>query len=160
MHFTCAEARKNYGGVAILYNMEQLPSKLIEEVKREEDDESADSEDNDETIICGIGQGTPEDEDLDKEGRVIAKVFADFVLVSVYTPHSGVGDLKRLDYRVERWDRAFEAYIERLKESTGKPIVVCGDLNIIRHDQDIYNAKAKFKEGRPGLTERERTSFE
>ena len=79
-------------------------------------------------------------------------------MVSVYTPHSGVGDLKRLDYRVERWDRAFEAHINRLKKQTGKPVVVCGDLNIIRRDQDIYNPKSKT--GRPGTTDRERDSFE
>ena len=99
-----------------------------------------------------------EDEDLDAEGRIISKIFSSFVLVSVYTPHSGVGELKRLEYRVKRWDRAFEAYINRLKDQTGKPVIICGDLNIIRHDQDIYNPKTKV--GRPGTTDRERDSFE
>jgi len=116
--------------------------------------------DSDESVICGIADPhKPDDEyELDREGRVIAKVFSDFVLVSVYTPHSGVGDLKRLDYRVERWDRAFEAYIERLKAKTGKRVVICGDLNIIRNDVDIYNPKTKG--GRPGTTDLERNSFE
>jgi exodeoxyribonuclease III len=40
-----------------------------------------------------------------EEGRMVTLEFASFVLVSVYTPHSGVGDLKRLDYRVDTWDR-------------------------------------------------------
>lgn len=117
MHFACADNRKNYSGVAILYNKEKLSPELLEEVKHEEDEVGDDGAlvtigaDTDETVICGIGQGEPADEDLDREGRVMAKVFADFVLVSVYTPHSGVGDLKRLEYRVERWDRAFEIYI-------------------------------------------------
>jgi exodeoxyribonuclease-3 len=35
-------------------------------------------------------------------------------------------------------------------------LIICGDLNIIRHDSDIYVKK----EGRPGLTDRERESFE
>lgn len=73
-----------------------------------------DSDDCDETVIKGLST-CDEDKDLDNEGRLIAKVFPHFVMVSVYTPHSGVGDLKRLDYRVERWDRAFEAYINRIK---------------------------------------------
>ena len=128
-----------------------------------------DADDGDSSVIRGIteqaekaddqeNENENENEDLDSEGRVIAKVFPDFVLVSVYTPHSGVGDLKRLQYRVERWDRAFEAYINRLKQQTGKPVIVCGDLNIIRHDQDIYNPKSK--KGRPGTTDLERDSFE
>lgn len=96
--------------------------------------------------------------DCDNEGRLLACEFEKIILISVYTPHSGVGELKRLEFRVETWDRAFQAYIEQLN-SNGKPVVVCGDLNIIRHDADIYNTKW-VKEGRPGLTERERASFE
>jgi len=30
MHFACCSTRKNYGGVAILYNQQRLASKLIE----------------------------------------------------------------------------------------------------------------------------------
>ena len=52
----------------------------------------------------------PFDESL-KEGRMIALEFEKFVLVAVYTPHSGVGELKRLSYRVEQWDREFEKYL-------------------------------------------------
>lgn len=95
----------------------------------------------------------------DEEGRVTACEFDDFVLVSCYTPHSGVGELKRLDYRVETWDRAFSKYIQQLKTSYRKDVVICGDLNVIRHNSDIYNPKW-VKEGRPGLTDRERDSFE
>ena len=78
--------------------------------------------------------------------------------MSVYAPNAGVKGAKRLTYRVKIWDRAFEAYIKRLKEKTGKPVIVCGDLNIIRHDSDIYNPKTKG--GRPGTTDLERDSFE
>ena len=38
---------------------------------------------------------------LDVEGRVLTCEFERLILVSVYTPHSGVGELKRLDYRVK-----------------------------------------------------------
>lgn len=157
MHFACATSRRNYGGVAILYNLEE---EIEESKEMEEEEKGADTdpeEDHDLSVIKGVSN-CEEEEDLDIEGRIIAKVFKHFVLVSVYTPHSGVGDLKRLDYRVDRWDRAFEAYLNRLKTQTGKPVVVCGDLNIIRRDQDIYNPKSKT--GRPGTTDKERDSFE
>ena len=42
---------------------------------------------------------------------MIVLEFKKFILVAVYTPHSGVGDLKRLTYRVEQWDRGFEKYL-------------------------------------------------
>ena len=58
----------------------------------------------------GVCEGL-DDEELDSEGRLLAKEFKDFVLVSCYTPHSGVGGLKRLEYRVDRWDRAFESHL-------------------------------------------------
>jgi exonuclease III len=50
-------------------------------------------------------------EELDSEGRVLTLEFDAFTLVSVYTPHSGVGELKRLEFRVNVWDRAFEQFL-------------------------------------------------
>jgi exodeoxyribonuclease-3 len=110
-----------------------------------------------------VGNGIKADlidpmEESKSEGRMVTLEFDRFILVSVYTPHSGVGELKRLEYRVETWDRQFQQYLIDLKKRC-KPIVVCGDLNVIRHDSDIYNP-AWVKEGRPGLTDRERKSFE
>ena len=94
-------------------------------MEEEGEERGEDVDDGDSSVIRGITEQVEKaddqeneneyEDDLDTEGRVIAKVFPDFVLVSVYTPHSGVGDLKRLQFRVERWDRAFEAYINRLK---------------------------------------------
>ena len=49
-------------------------------------------------------------EEHDKEGRVIALEYADFVLVNVYVPNSG-SDLRRLDYRQE-WDKSFLAFLK------------------------------------------------
>ena len=48
----------------------------------------------------------------DKEGRVITAEFADFYLVTVYTPNSQRG-LARLDYRMQ-WEVVFREYLERL----------------------------------------------
>jgi len=81
--------KKNYSGVAILYDKNYIGKA--------------------QKVTVGIGNS-----ELDEEGRCVTVEFADFNLISVYTPHSGVGDLKRLDFRVKIWDRAFEQYINDL----------------------------------------------
>lgn len=46
----------------------------------------------------------------DQEGRVVTAEFKDFVVVSVYVPNSG-DNCKRLDYRVQQWDKDFHDYL-------------------------------------------------
>ena len=75
-----------------------------EEVKL--DDQEADEEDDGFKIIEGMGK-----EENDTEGRLLTCILPKFTLIACYTPHSGVGELKRLNYRVEEWDRAFEEHI-------------------------------------------------
>ena len=53
-------------------------------------------------------------EEHDREGRVITLEYADFFLVTVYTPNSR-NELKRLDYRMQ-WEDDFLAYIKSLDE--------------------------------------------
>ena len=69
----------------------------------------------------------------DKEGRVITAEFADFYLVTVYTPNSQRG-LARLDYRMQ-WEVVFCEYLERLDAQ--KPVIVCGDLNVAAEEIDL-----------------------
>ena len=59
--------------------------------------------------------------------------------------------LRRLEYRVGKWDRDLAAYLKTLRER--KPIVVCGDLNCAHHEIDIHSPKTNlcvclFKGGR------------
>ena len=56
-----------------------------------------------------------QDNGIDVEGRVITLEFKDYFLVHVYTPNSGQ-ELKRLDYRVNIWDKAFRKYLKRLNK--------------------------------------------
>lgn len=79
-------------------------------------------------------------EEHDQEGRVITAEFADFFLVTVYTPNSGDG-LKRLEYRT-RWDKEFLNYILNLESR--KPVVVCGDLNVCHRPIDIARPQANY----------------
>jgi len=43
-------------------------------------------------------------------------------------PNSGFKTLRRLDYRVKRWDVDFRKYLKQLEEK-GKPVVIAGDFN-------------------------------
>lgn len=90
----------------------------------------------------------------DDEGRVITLQYEKFYLVSCYTPNAGE-KLKRLDYRVNEWDKEFFKYMNTLKEK--KDIILCGDLNVAYQDIDIYDTKGKNKTA--GFTKEERNSF-
>jgi exodeoxyribonuclease III len=90
----------------------------------------------------------------DLEGRVITLEFENYFLLHVYTPNSGQA-LQRLDYRTKEWDVDFRKYIKDLQKK--KNIVVCGDLNVVNLDIDIYNTKGKSKAA--GFTPQERNSF-
>ncbi|MBT7953218.1 MAG: exodeoxyribonuclease III [Gammaproteobacteria bacterium] len=76
----------------------------------------------------------------DQEGRVIAAEFADYFLVTVYTPNSG-SELKRLAYR-QTWDADFLKYMKKLEKQ--KPVIVCGDLNVAHKDIDLARPKPNY----------------
>ena len=92
-------------------------------------------------------------EEHDQEGRVITLEFAEFYLVTVYTPNSQ-SELARLDYRM-RWEDAFLSYLKGLEEK--KPIVFCGDLNVAHKEIDLKNPKTNRKNA--GFTDEERGKF-
>ena len=102
------------------------------------------------SIINGI-----ENEELDKEGRVITLEFKNFYLVNVYTPNSG-HELKRLKYRINQWDVAFRKYITKL--GTKKTVIIAGDLNVAHKEIDIHNPQGNKRNA--GFTDEERTSFD
>ena len=100
------------------------------------------------SVAYGIGI-----EEHDQEGRVIPLEFAEFYLVTVYTPNSQ-SELARLDYRM-RWEDAFLSYLKGLEEK--KPIVFCGDLNVAHKEIDLKNPKTNRKNA--GFTDEERGKF-
>ena len=100
------------------------------------------------SVAYGIGI-----EEHDQEGRVITLEFAEFYLVTVYTPNSQ-SELARLDYRM-RWEDAFLSYLKGLEEK--KPIVFCGDLNVAHKEIDLKNPKTNRKDA--GFTDEERGKF-
>ena len=100
------------------------------------------------SVAYGIGI-----EEHDQEGRVITLEFAEFYLVTVYTPNSQ-SELARLDYRM-RWEDAFLSYLKGLEEK--KPIVFCGDLNVAHKEIDLKNPKTNRKNA--GFTDEKRGKF-
>lgn len=94
-------------------------------------------------------------EEHDQEGRVITLEFDKYYFVTVYTPNSQ-NELARLAYRM-RWEEDFLNYINRLDRETGKPVIVCGDLNVAASPIDLKNPKANEKSA--GYTIQEREAF-
>ncbi len=92
-------------------------------------------------------------EEHDHEGRVITMEMPDFYLVTVYTPNSQDG-LRRLEYRM-KWEDDFLAYLKRL--DAGKPVIVCGDMNVAHEEIDIKNPKTNRRNA--GFTDEEREKF-
>ncbi len=90
----------------------------------------------------------------DTEGRVLTAEFADYFVVTVYTPNSQRG-LARLDYRQNQWDKDFLKFLRRLEKR--KPVVFCGDLNVSHQDIDLANPKSNRKNA--GFTDEERLGF-
>lgn len=92
---------------------------------------------------------------IDFEGRVCVLKTDRFNLINVYTPNSGK-DLVRLKYRVNEWDPFFAKDV--IKEHTDKHLIVVGDLNVARTENDIANPKSNLRSA--GFTIEERDSFE
>lgn len=148
--YNCSTARKGYSGVAIFTKYKPI------------------------SVKYGIGH-----KNHDSEGRVITMEFDDFYIVSTYIPNAGEG-LKRLDYRVNSWDKSFQNYLISLKDGTDntqktyneevhfndlknnkgkriKHVIWIGDVNVAPKEIDIHNPKSNLRS--PGFTIEERTSF-
>jgi exodeoxyribonuclease-3 len=93
--------------------------------------------------------------DSAEEGRVITAEFAEFHVVTVYTPNAK-DDLSRLNLRHKHWDPAFLAYCRELERT--KPVILCGDLNVAHTELDLANPKPN--RGKKGFTDEERKGFQ
>lgn len=80
----------------------------------------------------------------DTEGRVITIELASVFVVGVYVPNSQA-NFSRREYRLE-WDKNFHRHIEELMWE--KPVIICGDFNLVRSELDFYeeNEREKFKQ--------------
>lgn len=92
-------------------------------------------------------------EEHDNEGRLITLEYADFYLLTVYTPNSQ-SELKRLPYRMS-WEEAFLQYVKSLDNE--KSVIFCGDLNVAHEEIDLKNPKTNRKNA--GFSDEERAKF-
>lgn len=136
-HFFSA-VKKGYSGTAIL--SKQAPLQYVDGFPAD--------------IIKQFGVTGDTYGDPNAEGRVIAAEFAQFWVVTVYTPNSK-DDLSRLQLRYKHWDPAFLAYIQQLEQT--KPVLFCGDLNVAHQEIDLANPKPNI--GKHGFTNEERERF-
>ncbi len=101
--------------------------------------------------------------DANDEGRVITTEYEDFFLANVYTPNAKP-DLSRLTLRSTQWDPAFLAHCKALEKNGsmgsphGKPVIICGDLNVAHTPEDLSNPEAN--EGDHGFTTEERAGID
>ncbi|MEG2096718.1 MAG: exodeoxyribonuclease III [Pseudoflavonifractor sp.] len=96
-------------------------------------------------VTYGIGSAQH-----DSEGRAITAEFADFYLVTCYTPNAQ-RELTRLPFRMV-WEDELRVYLKGLEAK--KPVVLCGDLNVAHAEIDLKNAKSN--RGNAGFTDEER----
>ncbi len=101
-------------------------------------------------VFPGLGMA-----EHDTEGRVLTAEFADYFVVTVYTPNAQ-RELTRLDYRENQWDKDFLKFVRKLEKK--KPVVFCGDLNVSHQEIDLANPGPN--RGHAGFTDEERQGFE
>lgn len=101
-------------------------------------------------LSVNVGLGI---EELDTEGRLITLEYADFYLVTCYTPNAQ-RELARIDHRM-RWEAAFAEYLVALDRK--KPVIICGDLNVAHQEIDLKNPTSN--RGNAGFSDQERSCF-
>lgn len=96
-------------------------------------------------VIYGL-----DNDQFDREGRVITLEYDDFFFINIYFPNAQPG-LKRLDFKLA-FDRAVLAYMDRL--AWKKSVVAGGDYNVAHRPIDLANPQANEKN--PGYSPAER----
>lgn len=92
-----------------------------------------------------------DEEEFDREGRVLQLTYPDFVLINGYFPNSQEAGA-RLDYKLRFCQKILER-CEALR-AEGRHVVVCGDFNIAHKPIDLKNPQRNEKN--PGYLPEER----
>ena len=87
--------------------------------------------------------GLPGDPD-DTHSRYIEAQVGDLIVGSLYLPNGNPIGTEKFDYKI-RWMERLEAHAaELLKEE--RPVVLCGDWNVVPEDRDVFSARATAKD--------------
>lgn len=71
-----------------------------------------------------------QDEELDKEGRIITAEYEQFYLISTYVPNAG-RKLVTLSKKL-KWNEKFKEHVKNLDMK--KPVIICGDMNVAHNE--------------------------
>ncbi len=101
-----------------------------------------------------------------EEGRFLAAVYEDVIVVNVYAPTLSM-DLEGMDRKKEFWRDALMAVRQLRNEFPEKNVVWAGDVNVVQEQRDIHEKgirqllrdHAKPGQCLPGTTEEERRHF-
>lgn len=77
-------------------------------------------------------------------GCLLALNFEHFILVNTYFPYSNLKNEEFVKIR-QRWDYEIHEYL--VKAAGRKPLIVCGDLNIVSTDLDAWDNVSVKKQG-------------
>ena len=84
-------------------------------------------------------------EGYDYQGRIIAMEFENYVLINSYWPFSAADkEDKWLHYRL-KWNHRFQAFVHAFQ--TRKPVIICGDMNMVSQSADSFDGKAVRRAG-------------
>ncbi|XP_071731725.1 DNA-(apurinic or apyrimidinic site) endonuclease isoform X2 [Rutidosis leptorrhynchoides] len=103
------------------------------------------------------------------DGRVIIAEFESFRIMNTYVPNNGWKDEETSFQRRRKWDKRMKEFV---LQSTDKPLIWCGDLNVSHEEIDVshpeffqsakmngYIPPNKEDCGQPGFTLSERKRF-
>lgn len=103
------------------------------------------------------------------DGRVILAEFESFRLLNTYSPNNGWKEEENSFQRRRKWDKRI---MEFVLETSDKPLIWCGDLNVSHEENDVshpeffssaklngYTPPNKEDCGQPGFTLSERKRF-
>ena len=128
---TCELPRSGYSGVAVFTSARAVPLH----------------------VQSGIGV-----KDVDQEARVTTLFYSSLIIVGVYVTCSGLGPVR--DHKRVLFNKAFRAHLLQLK-ALGFPLLVVGDLNVARRDNDVFDgSKNPSRKKWGGFKPYERQDFE
>ena len=80
------------------------------------------------------------DSEWDEQRRFIATKIKDIDIINIYAPHGGLRGEEKYDYK-KNWYKKLISFLED-SFSPEDPLLVVGDLNVARADQDVFDPVA------------------
>jgi len=96
------------------------------------------------------------DAEWDEQRRFISTKIKGVHVINIYAPHGGLKGDEKYDYK-KNWYKKFFSFLEA-SFSPKDPLLIVGDLNVAREDQDVFDPKAL--EGTIGTLPEERKAFQ